>query len=156
MSLRIDDSEWPVVTIQAKGQIEEEDVAYYLSWWSMAFGWHGQHSVIIDIRDGADLDNPLRRRLARWLREHVAVLRERRRGVAFVTDSLVTRAAIAATFMVFTPPYPKAVFSTTDEARKWAFGTLGLTPPYVYEPDLGFVCDDEDVTLVKRRVISPA
>lgn len=120
------DKEWPLLVIKASGQSTDEDMDEYLGTLSLALGRRERHVVIVDASEGQGLKGTHRQRVANWNKKNAGALAQYRAGLVLVTENALLRGLITAVYWLFTPPFPYKTADTVDEARRWAYQSLGL------------------------------
>ena len=118
MGIEVDETNWPIIVINALGDSSDDDLQRYLRALQRALNRCESHVVMIDARGGKSLKGTHRKLVADWNKAHEGELREFRKGLVLVTESTVLRGMITAIYWIFPAPFPYHPVADFDEG--WA------------------------------------
>jgi len=134
----VDDSEFPIVIVRAKGKVTDGEFEQYLRALDKVYSRHQRFALVWDGTKADGGTAAQRRRQAEWMRQQAMLIRTFNVGTAFVIPSALTRGALTAILWLQPMPSPHFICESPPEAIRWArkrlaeggaFGPpTGLTP----------------------------
>ncbi len=133
MSIALDDSRWPVVTIRWEGATTDDEMAAHLERIDEILARRQPWLSIIEVASGSGTPSPRQMNLqAEYIRRNQAVIREYSLGTVFVVGSIMMRTVLRGVLTFQPPPDEHKIVATLEEAQAWArerFARASLPQP---------------------------
>ncbi|WP_147333207.1 hypothetical protein [Archangium gephyra] len=132
-SITLDDSFWPLLTVQIRGAVPLASFEDYLAQRLTYLQRPEKHVTLFDMRNAPMLSSDVRQLQAEWLKQHGALLDAQMLGHALVITSPLLR-LMMSTFLKVRPRShtPYVVTPNLSDAARWGLKVLeeaGSTPP---------------------------
>ncbi|MEK7765427.1 MAG: hypothetical protein AAB368_04235 [bacterium] len=128
MGIRVDESQWPVVTARWQGAVRDEEVKSFLAWMEHWLAREQRFGLLLDARAAGLLSRAQRATILAYMKRHAAPS-AKFLVQALVINNAVVRALYNSIRRVFPHPYPSRIFTLPKPAREWLEAQLGVTPP---------------------------
>ena len=116
----LDFSSLPIVYLRVPTQLDEAAIQHFFeSAKPQLESAKEPFALIIELADLRRLKPRHGRSIARWLKEHQALLLKSCVAQAFVVNTALQRQIVKGLFLVQPPPLPCATFCQIDEAQAW-------------------------------------
>jgi hypothetical protein len=126
MQTPIDDSQWPLVTVQWSGALSDEGLRGFLVQLDAWLQRGERFGLLIDSPEAQGLSPEQRATLIAHMKRQ-AELTSKFMVQAIVTESLIQRTLFYGINLIFPNPFPSRVFANVAAARSWLESTLDLT-----------------------------
>lgn len=133
MSIRVDQTDFPVVLVTIEGATTDADMEGYLDDMEglieRAYSSGIRVAHVIDARRTLTTPADQRRKLGDWMKAHDEANRQTCAAFAFVFESALARGLLTAVLWLQPMPAPHRIFSTVGEASSWAAEQARVAAP---------------------------
>lgn len=125
-TITIDESSRPIYVVSFEGLPNDAEFETYLKRLGTITERPNLKALVFDASLAGATPPSQRKRMAAWMKEYDALIRERTVGCAFVLPSAFQRGILTAILWLQPMACPHAIVGTLDEALHWTNGMLAL------------------------------
>lgn len=113
-----DDAAWPVLYVQLKDAMTEDEFVWYLDQYTRAIA-RGPVVIVHDARASALAPLEQQRRQAAWMNQNRKLIGEKCLGVGFVFESVAMNFMLSAILLIARMGCPYTIVDTVEASRAW-------------------------------------
>ncbi len=127
--ITIDETSKPIYVVSFEGLPTDAEFESFLKRLGAITERANDKALVFDASRTGATPPSQRKRMAQWMKEYDALIRERTAGCAFVLPSALQRGILTAILWVQPMACPHAIFGTPEEALHWTRGMLAKRAP---------------------------
>lgn len=125
-AIQLDDSRYPLVCLNFRAAVSDADLEWMIARFEDLLARPTRYALIVrDAKGVARIGAAQRRMLADWSERRRDLVVEKNICAAIVLQSRLARGVFTAYRWLAKPPSPHLVFSTFEDAERWALDMLG-------------------------------